>query len=73
MSKIKIRPHVHLNNHISSKQDVNKFARELFDLIVQSGKRDITMSIDDGDGDVWKYQISVVSDRVDEVTQITEN
>lgn len=64
---------LHLNNHISSKQDINKFARELFDLIVQSGHRDITMSIDDGDGDVWKYKIEVSSNRVPEVQQIKEN
>lgn len=65
--------HIHLNNHISSKQDVNKFSRELFDLIVQSGHRTITMSIDDGDGDVWKYEIEVTSNRLLEVQQIKDN
>lgn len=65
--------HLHFNNHITSKQDLNKFSRELLDLIVQSGKRTITMSIDDGDGDVWKYEINVSSTRVPEVTQIKEN
>lgn len=64
---------IHFNNHISSKQDIDKFARELFDLIVQSGKRTITMSVDDGDGDVWKYNIEVSSNRVPEVQQIKEN
>lgn len=64
---------IHLNNHISSKQDINKFAKELFDLIVQSGHRDITMSIDDGDGDVWRYNIIVTSDRVPQVQQLNEN
>lgn len=65
--------HVHLNNHISSKQDIHKFAKELFDLIVQSGHRTITMSIDDGDGDVWKYEIDVHSNRVPEIQQLKEN
>lgn len=64
---------IHLNNHVSSKQDINKFARDLFDLIVQSGHRTITMSIDDGDGDVWKYEISVSSDRLPQINQIKEN
>ena len=65
--------HIHLNNHISSKQDINKFARELFDLIIQSGQRNITMSIDDGDGDVWKYEIEVSSNRVPQIQQLKEN
>ena len=64
---------LHLNNHISSKQDINKFAKDLFDAIVKSGYRTITMSIDDGDGDVWKYYIEVTSDRVPTVSQIQEN
>lgn len=65
--------HLHFNNHASSKQDINKFAKELFDLIVQSGHRTITVSIDDGDGDVWKYEILVQSNRVPEIQQIKEN
>lgn len=65
--------HLHFNNHTSSKQDINRFAKDLFDLIVQSGCRTITMSVDDGDGDVWKYEIYVSSNRVPEVQQINEN
>lgn len=64
---------IHLNNQVSSRQDINKFAKELFDLIVQSGHREITMSIDDGDGDVWKYNIIVTSDRVPHIQQLNEN
>lgn len=65
--------HLHFNNHITSKQDTNRFARELFDAIVQSGHRTIIMSIDDGDGDVWKYEIQVSSNRVPEINQLNEN
>lgn len=32
-----------------------------------------TISMDDGDGDVWKYEIHVYCEQVKEVTQITEN
>jgi hypothetical protein len=65
--------HLHFNNHISSKQDINKFSKDLFDAIVQSGHRSITMSVDDGDGDVWKYDIHIVSNRVPEIQQLNEN
>lgn len=67
--------HLHLNNHISSKQDLNKFAKDVFDTILKYNNGSFTMSIDDGDGDgdVWKYEISVSSNRVPEIAQIKEN
>jgi len=64
---------IHFNNHVSSKQDTDKFARRLFDLIVQSGERDITMSIDDGDGDIWKYEIYIDVSRIPQIKQLKEN
>jgi len=72
MEKQKVT-HLHFNNHISSKQDFNKFARQLADAIIFNGNKIVTVSVDDGDGDVWKYEITIDSNRVAEVKQINEN
>lgn len=65
--------HLHFNNHITSKQDLSKFAKDVFDTILKYHNGSFSLSIDDGDGDVWKYEISVSSNRVPEITQIKEN
>jgi hypothetical protein len=70
---MKPKTHLHFNNHISSKQDVNKFARDLFDAITQSPGYLITFTIDDGDGDVWKYELVKDCERMEHITQIKEN
>lgn len=65
--------HLHFNNHITSKQDLNKFAKDVFDTILKYNNGSFTLSIDDGDGDIWKYEILVSSNRVPEIAQIKEN
>lgn len=64
--------HLHLNNHRSSKQDQTKFAVDLFNAIFD-GTGTITFTVDDGDGDVWKYTIDVDVEHLKAVTQIKEN
>ena len=66
--------HIHFNNHISSKKDVKDFASEVLTQIMQNKDGIFSFSIDDGDGDVYKYEIHVYSDRVKNITQpLTEN
>lgn len=64
---------LHFNNHTSSLQDMEKFAMKVFLEVTNNKEGVFQMSIDDGDGDIWKYTIVVDCDRVKEVTQITEN
>lgn len=65
---------LHFNNHISSKQDYNKLAKMLLDAIIGQGEREITLTVDDGDGDVWKYEMDISCERVENIsTPITEN
>lgn len=68
-----IMKHLHLNNHVSSKQSVDEFAKKIFNTITQDSSGKISFSIDDGDGDVWKYQIVVFCERVKSIRQIKEN
>lgn len=71
---------LHFNNHISSLQDMERslqdmerFAMKVFLEITNNKQGIFQISIDDGDGDVWKYTITIDVDRVKEVQQITEN
>lgn len=64
---------LHFNNHISSLQDMEKFAMKVFLEVTNNKEGVFQISIDDGDGDVWKYTIVVDCGRVKEVQQITEN
>lgn len=64
---------LHFNNHISSLQDMEKFAMKVFLEITNNKEGEFQMSIDDGDGDVWKYTITIDHERIKTVTQITEN
>lgn len=41
--------------------------------ILEGRDSEFQISIDDGDGDVWKITISKDSELIKEVTQITEN
>lgn len=64
---------LHFNNHISSLQDMQKFAMNVFLEITNNKGGEFQISIDDGDGDVYKYTITIDYERVKTVTQITEN
>lgn len=65
--------HLHFNNHSSSKQCVNQFASEVLTQITENKDGIFTLSMDDGDGDVWKYEIHIYCERIKNVNQITEN
>jgi len=64
---------LHYNNHISSKQDPNEVAKQIFTEILENSDRELQLSIDDGDGDVWVYKISWYCDRIEPFTQLKEN
>jgi hypothetical protein len=64
---------LHFNNHSSSKQSKEQFGSQIFDAILRENYREIIITIDDGDGDFWKYTLNVDVKRVNEVTQIKEN
>ena len=64
---------IHYNNSVTSKQKFSDVARELLRLIIEEGEREINLSVDDGDGDVWKYSISIESKLVSEINQLKEN
>jgi hypothetical protein len=63
---------IHYNNDIHSKVPVGTTERRLFNAILM-GNEMINLSVDDGDGDVWKYTIIVSSERVKSIVQIKEN
>jgi hypothetical protein len=63
----------HLNNNSKSKQDINKLASKILTAIFEENDGMIILSVDDGDGDVWKYQIHVDCDHVPAIRQIDEN
>jgi hypothetical protein len=46
---------LHFNNHSSSKQSKEQFGSQIFDAILRENYREIIITIDDGDGDFWKY------------------
>jgi predicted ATP-grasp superfamily ATP-dependent carboligase len=64
---------IHYNNDIHSKQSYEEFAKQLMDYVLEKGIDEIILSVDDGDGDVWKYTIIVSSERVKAIAQIKEN
>jgi hypothetical protein len=68
-----MKTHLHLNNHVTSQQSTNDLCWDLFIAVTQKKDGIITLSIDDGDGDVWKYTINVESERLKNVNQIKEN
>lgn len=66
--------HLHFNNSIHSKQDINEFSRSILTQIMNNREGLFTLSINDGDGDVYKYTISVDCERVENIkTPINEN
>jgi len=65
--------HLHFNNYAPAKQDPKKFGLELFQTILETGDGIITMSVDDGDGTIWKYTISFEVEHMKSITQIKEN
>jgi|GEM_PF-5870430 len=66
--------HLHFNNHLSSKQSLNVFAVEVLIQIMENPRGYFTMSVDDGDGDLYQYKIFVHGERVKNATSpITEN
>lgn len=64
---------LHYNNSLKSKQELASVGHELIKAVLESGEREIILSVDDGDGDVWVYRITVSCDRIEQVIQITEN
>jgi hypothetical protein len=64
---------IHYNNSIHSKQSYEEVAMKLILAIVEKGSDENILSMDDGDGDVWKYTIIVSSERVKAIAQIKEN
>jgi 1,4-alpha-glucan branching enzyme len=66
--------HIHINNHISSKKPLQDSANEVLTQILENKDGIFTISVDDGDGDLYKYEIHVYCDRVKNITQpLTEN
>jgi hypothetical protein len=64
---------LHFNNHIRSKQDSKEFADKVFKEIMQNKDRVFQITVDDGDGDVWKITVETTCECVKTVTQIQEN
>lgn len=64
---------LHYNNSVKSKQKLSDVGNEMIRAILESGEREIILSVDDGDGDVWKYYLSVSSDKIDPIIQLNEN
>jgi hypothetical protein len=64
---------LHFNNHISSKQTKESFGKEIFEAIFRESDGQIIITVDDGDGDVWKYTLTIDVERLKTVTQIKEN
>lgn len=58
--------HLHFNNSSSSKQSLAEFSQQVYNEIVARGGT-FTISVDDGDGDVYKYTISVDCERVENI------
>lgn len=65
--------HLHYLNHSSTKKDPKDFALSLFNAVLETGEGQITMSVDDGDGDIWKYTINIDVEYLKNVKQIKEN
>ena len=64
---------IHYNNHINSQQKYEDVAKQLLDIIL-NGEELITLTIDDGDGDVWQKTITVINEgKMEAITQIKEN
>jgi hypothetical protein len=65
---------LHFNNSSKSKQSTSVFALQVLTEILENRDNAFTLSIDDGDGDVWKHTIEVRSERIKSITTpITEN
>jgi len=64
---------LHFNNSVESKQSLNEFALSVFREITQTKDGGFQISVDDGDGDVYKYTITKECVRVPLVNQIPEN
>ena len=64
---------LHYNNSLKSKQELASVGHELIKAVLESGEREIILSVDDGDGDVWKYYLTISSDKIDPIIQINEN
>lgn len=64
---------LHYNNHITSKQKFDDVAIELLSQIIECGQKQILLSVDDGDGSIWKYTIEVDCKIVKQASQLNEN
>jgi DNA polymerase IIIc chi subunit len=64
---------IHFNNHVLNQETTEQFAMKLFKTIIEQGEKTVVMSIDDGDGDIYKHTLTVTSERVKAIAQIKEN
>jgi DNA polymerase IIIc chi subunit len=64
---------IHFNNHVLNQETTEQFAMKLFKTIIEQGEKTVVMSIDDGDGDIYKHTLTVTSERVKAIDQIKEN
>lgn len=65
---------LHFNNHVSNQLTPQQFACEVFTQIQQNKDGVFSITVDDGDGDVYKYEIHVYAERLENITQpLTEN
>jgi hypothetical protein len=57
----------------TSKQDEKAIAVQMLEAIINNSEGQIILTVDDGDGDVWKYTLDISCERIDKVTQVIEN
>ena len=63
---------IHYNNHVTSKSNPD-FAKLILREILENVDGQFQISVDDGDGDIWKYTIYVECEKINHITQIKEN
>ena len=68
-----MRNSFYFNNDSTSKQDHRALAYQLMEAIMNNQGSEVILTVDDGDGDVWKYTLDISCERIDKVTQVIEN
>jgi len=56
---------LHFNNHISGEESKEEFALRLFNAIMDCKDGFIELTVDDGDGDLWKHYIDITTHLVE--------
>ena len=72
-NQITMRTSFYFHNELTSKQDEKAMAVQMLEAIINNSGDTITLTVDDGDGDVWKYTLDISCERIDKVTQVIEN